>query len=104
MLSGNGVLKNNTAPLIDRKIVLLGLMLAFVLFQSNRTEASLLLAAITGEEAVLVAEQHSGKGKVLGTMQEMKEDGRIVYRVKILMPSGVLRTVVIDAETGGVLE
>lgn len=79
-------------------------MLWLALFQTGPIKADFFLAAITGEEAILAAEQYTGKGKVLGTTQVMSEEGHIIYRVKILMPSGVLRTVIVDAETGGVVE
>lgn len=80
------------------------LMLLLALFQSDKISADLLVTALTGDEAVLVAERYTGKGKILGTTQVVSDTGLTIYRVKILMPSGVLRTVVVDAETGGVLE
>lgn len=84
--------------------VIYRVVLLVALLQVDSVLAATFLATVTGEEAVQAAEEYTGRGKVLSTNQATSEQGRDVYRVKILMPSGVLRTVVVDAETGNVVE
>lgn len=80
------------------------MLLLILLLQTGEISAAPLLAMITGEEAVVAAEQYTGKGKVLSSAQVISETGRVTYRIKILVPPGVLRTVIVDAETGVVVE
>jgi hypothetical protein len=65
----------------------------------NRAAAApLLLAQIDGAGAARIVERSTG-GKVLSVNRQEKK-GRIMYRVKVLLPEGRVRTVMVDAETG----
>lgn len=56
------------------------------------------LAAVDGAGAARIVERNTG-GKVLG-IQRQEKKGKTVYRVKVLLPEGRVRTVTVDAETG----
>ena len=60
--------------------------------------APLLLAQIDGAGAARIVERSTG-GKVLSVDRQEKK-GRIMYRVKVLLPEGRVRTVMVDGETG----
>lgn len=65
----------------------------------NRDAAApLLLAQVDGAGAARIVERSTG-GKVL-SVDRQERKGRIVYRVKVLLPEGRVRTVMVDAETG----
>ena len=59
----------------------------------------LLLAGIGPSEAAATVAQKTG-GKVLKVTLE-ERDGREVYRVKVLLPEGRIKTVFVDKESGG---
>lgn len=59
-----------------------------------------LLAALTGSDAARMVERKTG-GKVLAVSEE-ERDGKRVYRVKVLLPEGRIRTLFIDRDSGAV--
>lgn len=58
------------------------------------------LAAVDSSGAARIVERRTG-GKVLSVHRQEKK-GKTVYRVKVLLPEGRIRTLTVDAETGGV--
>lgn len=56
------------------------------------------LAQVDGAGAARIVERKTG-GKVL-SVDRQERKGRIMYRVKVLLPEGRVRTVMVDAETG----
>ena len=54
---------------------------------------------ISLRQAVGIA-KNSVPGKVLSARQSRSDGGAVVYRVKILTPAGVVRTVLIDGRSG----
>lgn len=56
--------------------------------------------AIDRDQAAARAQQATG-GRVLA-VDEAQQDGKPVYRVRVLTPAGEVRVVVIDARTGKV--
>ena len=58
----------------------------------------LYLAQIDSASAARIVERQTG-GKVL-SVHRQETKGRIQYRVKVLLPEGRVRTVMVDAESG----
>ena len=65
-----------------------------LLAESNK-HASLSLNAATE-----LVQKRTG-GRVLAA-QEVREQGRAMYRIKVISPQGEVRVVFVDAQTGGV--
>ena len=63
------------------------------------SESGLLLADIGPSEAATKVVRKTG-GKVLKVTQE-ERNGKQVYRVKVLLPEGRIKTVFVDKATGG---
>jgi hypothetical protein len=59
----------------------------------------LLLADVSAAQAGSLAAKRTG-GKVLKVSEE-ERNGRRVYRVKVLLPEGRVKTLFIDSKTGG---
>ncbi|RLU03063.1 MAG: hypothetical protein D9N11_06020 [Ketobacter sp.] len=66
---------------------------------THAQEPYVLLAEISPSEAAAKVVQKTG-GKVLRVTVE-ERDGREVYRVKVLLPEGRIKTVFVDKESGG---
>lgn len=60
--------------------------------------APIMLAEVDSSGAARIVERRTG-GKVLSVHRQEKK-GRVVYRVKVLLPEGRVRTVSVNAETG----
>ena len=58
------------------------------------------LAEMSGNGAARAVERATG-GRVLSVHRE-ENNGRVVYRVKVLLPEGRIRVFIVDAETGSV--
>lgn len=58
----------------------------------------IMLAEVDSSSAARIVERRTG-GKVLSVHRQEKK-GRVMYRVKVLLPEGRVRTVSVDAETG----
>jgi uncharacterized membrane protein YkoI len=63
-----------------------------------------LVAQRSGQTGVTLNEavqqvQHETGGRVLSA-ETIKQNGRMVHRIKVLTPSGQVRVVMIDAQTG----
>lgn len=84
--------------------IMIMILLLILWLQTGEISAAPFSAMLTGEQAVVVARQYTGEGKVLSSAQVINETGHVMYRIKILVPPGVLRTVIVDAETGAVVE
>jgi len=65
-----------------------------------RVQGESWLAAVDGSTAARIVERRTG-GKVLSVNRQEKK-GRVVYRVKVLLPEGRVRTMTVDGETGGI--
>ena len=90
-------------------IMVLALMAAQVQASSAATESSgsSWLVADSGKHASLslndateLVQKRTG-GRVLAA-QEVREQGRPMYRIKIITPQGEVRIVFVDAQTGSV--
>lgn len=77
-------------------------MLATPVHASPRQAVSLSghlsLARLDAASAARIVQRRTG-GKVLA-VDQTDRGGRILYRVKVLLPEGRVRTVTVDAETG----
>lgn len=60
--------------------------------------ALMYLAQVDSAGAARIVERNTG-GKVLSVHRQEKK-GKVMYRVKVLLPEGRVRTVSVDAETG----
>ena len=60
------------------------------------------LAKVTIEEAIGKAKEKYG-GKVLSA-KEIESKGPLVYKIKLLLPNGRVKTVFVDGESGEVFE
>lgn len=70
---------------------------------SPRTDALMLAqAGDVGAGAAAAAAQRATGGTVLG-VQASRSGGRVIYRVKVLLPGGRVRTVTVDGASGQVL-
>lgn len=74
---------------------LLSLLLALTLSVSAP-----LALAMDRDQAAALAQQSTG-GRVL-SVDKSEQDGRPVFRVRVLTPSGEVRVVVVDGSTGRV--
>lgn len=80
----------------------MGIMCAALIFPTPilaQPISALLLAGVSAAEAGALAARRTG-GKVLKVNEE-ERNGRWVYRVKVLLPEGRVKTLFIDRETGG---
>lgn len=75
------------------------LLLGSLPLSVHAQEPALLLAGVGPSEAAASVAQKTG-GKVLKVTLE-ERDGREVYRVKVLLPEGRIKTVFVDKESGG---
>ncbi len=55
--------------------------------------------SISADEAASIAQDRSG-GQVLSVQGQTNRQGRYVYRVRMLMPNGRVRDVVVDGQQG----
>jgi len=60
--------------------------------------AAPLAAAVDQNEAAARAQQRTG-GRVLA-VERAEQDGRPIFKVRVLTPSGEVRVVLVDARTG----
>ncbi len=67
----------------------------------SRLEQLAMLAAVGKSQAAESARQAYG-GKVL-SVDEIKEDGRVLYRVKLLLDGGRIKIVTVDGDSGQVV-
>lgn len=74
----------------------------FAVQHPGQTSTHLLLAQVSIEKAIKKAKSKYG-GKVLSA-KEIRSKGPLVYKVKLLLPSGRVKTVFVDGETGEVFE
>ena len=72
--------------------------LRHLLFAMALALAAPLASAIDRDEAAARAQQRTG-GRVLA-VERVEQDGRPVFKVRVLTPSGEVRVVLIDARTG----
>lgn len=75
------------------------LLICCLPLSSHAQPPHLLLAGIGPSEAAAMVAQRTG-GKVLKVTLE-ERDGREVYRVKVLLPEGRIKTVFVDKDSGG---
>jgi len=54
-----------------------------------------------GAAAAAAAARNATGGQVLG-VSERRDGGRVIYRVKVLLPGGRMRTVIVDGASGRV--
>ena len=54
---------------------------------------------ITLEQAAARVRNESG-GKLLSAEEQQRDDGRVVYRIKVLTPGGIVRVIYIDPVSG----
>jgi len=79
----------------------LALMMACIVLPSPTVVAApLLLAEVSASDAASLVAKKTG-GKVLKVTEE-ERDGRWLYRVKVLLPQGRVKTVMVNKETGSV--
>jgi len=81
---------------------LLGLSAAHADNDHDRARAALRAGEVLPLQVVLQRVQAEYPGRVLGIKLE-REDGRWIYEVKLLDPSGQLNKLELDAATGAVL-
>ena len=72
--------------------------LRHLMFAAALVLAAPLALAVDRDEAAARA-QHSTGGRVLA-VERAEQDGRPVFKVRILTPSGEVRVVLVDARTG----
>lgn len=79
----------------------LALVIACVVLQSPAVIAApFLLAEVSASDAASLVVKKTG-GKVLKVTEE-ERDGRWMYRVKVLLPQGRVKTIMVNKETGSV--
>lgn len=78
---------------------------AFTLAAPAHSAAPMVLAQseerISASQAAAIVQEHYG-GKVL-KVQSTQKNGRVIYRVKILLDNGRVRNVGVDAQSGRLL-
>ncbi len=82
--------------MITVKSMLGGGLACFLLLLSLSLNAQPLISA---DEAARVAFEVTG-GQVVNVQGQPNRQGRYVYRVRVLMPNGRVRDVVVDGQTG----
>ncbi|MAR91332.1 MAG: PepSY domain-containing protein [Pseudomonadota bacterium] len=86
--------------LVWLRCVLMVIGLAGGLAASAGTAAPVWLAQLSTSEAAAIVARRTG-GKVLKVTEE-ERGGERVYRVKVLLPEGRIKTVFVNKATGGV--
>lgn len=87
-------------------VLMLLCLLPLTAFCGGRAEGSRMstpfrwLAQVDSNGAARAVERATG-GRVLSVNRE-DSNGRVVYRVKVLLPGGRIRVVTVDGETGSV--
>lgn len=63
---------------------------------------AVMAAFAVGKSAAAAAAQNAHGGRVL-SVEQVVDNGRVVYKVKLLLNGGVIKIVTVDGETGKVI-